>query len=84
MMYLFLAEEHEGNAINQEFLKYVRIHPKLPDKHLRSMCKVCKKDGDCLCYLFMIRQFMIDCYWGNEEDYTELGDWLTLTNIHAM
>lgn len=80
---LFFAEEHEGNVINQEFIKYVLIHRNFPGRGLRKMCTVCNKDGNCLCYLFMIRHFMLDCYWGKEEDYAKLEDWLTLTNAHA-
>ena len=83
IMSLFFAAEHEGNAINQHFLDYVVIHRKLCIRDLRSMCTVCKMDGDCLCYLFQIRQFMIDCYWGTEDDYTKLEDWLSLTNQHS-
>ena len=81
--YLFFAAEHEGNAINQVLLEHVYIHPKLLCKDLRNMCQVCRMDGDCLCYLFMIRHFMIECYWGEEGDYAKLEDWLTLTNAHA-
>ena len=78
---LFFAKETEGFVINNEFLQYVRIHPKLQNKELRNAC-ACKKNGDCLCYLFQIRHMMIDQYWNTKEDYQELGDWLTLENQH--
>ena len=75
---LFFAAEHEGNVINQEFLPYVNIHPRLGNVDLRTMCDVCRVDGDCLCYLFQIRHFMLEFYWGSIEDYRHLGDWLSL------
>ena len=81
--HLFFAEEHQGNVINQEFLHHVKIPRKLGIRDLRSLCEVCKKNEDCLCYLFQIRYMMIECYWNTELDYQFLGDWLTLTNRHA-
>ena len=81
--HLFFAAEHHGNAINQEFIQFVIVPRKFYPKNLRAVCGVCKKDGDCLCYLFQIRHFMIECYWGTELDYQVLGDWLTLTNRHS-
>ena len=81
--HLFFAAEHQGNVINQEFIHHVWIHRRLSTRDLRALCKVCKKNGDCLCYLFQIRHMMIDCYWNTEADYQYLSDWLTLTNRHA-
>lgn len=81
---LFFAREHEGNVINQEFMRYVKLRRSIRrQEDLVTMCKVCKQDGDCLCYLFQIRHMMIDCYWCTEDDYKVLGDWLTLSNQHA-
>ena len=80
---LFFAQEHEGNVINQVFLNHVKIHPRVASSDLRSMCKVCNKNGDCLCYLFQIRHTMIDCFWNTEEDYQYLEDWLVIGNRHA-
>lgn len=79
---LFYAQEHEGNVINQEFLAYVRPHRIIARTDLRALCKICRKNGDCLCYLFQIRQEMMDSYWGSMDDYLYLKDWLTLTNPH--
>ena len=73
---LFFATEYQGNVVNQEFMDQVRRHRDLQRQNFRTMCNVCKQDGDCLCYLFMIRQMMIDCYWGRVEDFQILGDWL--------
>ncbi len=73
---LFFADEHHGDVINREFMAQVRLPRGFRRANLRAICKVCKMDGDCLCYLFQIRQFMIDCYWANEEDYQKLEDWL--------
>ena len=81
--HLFFAAEHQGNVINQEFIQHVEIHRKLATKDLRSLCQVCTKNGDCLCYLFQIRHMMIECYWNTELDYQYLDDWLILTNRHA-
>ena len=80
---LFFATEPQGKVINEVFLDSVRIHPKLGHQDLRAMCTVCKKDGDCLCYLFLIRHMMIDSYWGSEMDHQHLCDWVTLPNHHA-
>ena len=79
---LFFAAEHEGNVINQEFLDYVRRPPRFGTVDFRTMCTVCNMDGDCLCYLFQIRHVMLDCYWGEEDDYRQLSDWLTLADLH--
>ena len=84
LKHLFFAAEHQGKVINEEFLAYVRPHRMLQRINLRAMCRVCKQDGDCLCYLFQIRHMMIDCYWNTEADYQKLEDWLTLTNRHAI
>ena len=83
LMTLFFAREHEGNVINQVFIDHVRQHPKICHTDLRSMCTVCNKNGDCLCYLFQIRHMMIDAFWNNEEDYQRLEDWLNIGNQHA-
>ena len=82
---LFFATEQEGNVINQVFLNQVRIHPWFglnPPVHAswRNVCKVCKQDGDCLCYLFQIRHMMMDRCWNTEEDYRYLEDWLNPIN----
>ena len=81
---LYFAAEHEGNVINQEFLAYVRMPPRYGNANLRAMCKICEMDGDCLCYLFLIRHIMMDCYWGTEKDFQVLGDWLSLANHHVV
>ena len=77
---LFFAAEHQGNVVNQEFIGQIWIHRDLRRVNLRTMCRVCNQDGDCLCYLFMIRHYMIECYWGEAEDYQKLEDWLVLPN----
>lgn len=79
---LFFAEEHHGTVINQNFIQYVWRPRSWERCNLREKCTVCKKNGDCLCYLFQIRHTMIDEFWGEENDHAELGDWLTLTNQH--
>jgi len=73
---LFFAAEHQGNVINQEFISQIHLCRGMRRSTLRALCRVCKQDGDCLCYLFMIRQRMISCYWRSEDDYLYLKDWL--------
>ena len=81
---LFFAAEHEGNVINQEFIRYVKKPFRLRAIDLRTMCTVCKMDGDCLCYLFQIRHVMLGCYWGTEDDYQQLSDWLNLADLREV
>ena len=81
---LFFAQEHEGNVINQVFMEHVRRHPRIVQTDLESMCQVCNKNGDCLCYLFQIRHMMIECFWNTEDDYLHLQDWLVIGNRHAQ
>ena len=79
---LFFAEEHHGTVINQNFIQYVKRPRGWEKTNLREVCGVCRKNGDCLCYLFQIRNTMFEVAWGEESDYIDLEDWLNLRNQH--
>ena len=64
-----------GVVINFELSPYVkRVGRYNRQRLLKDLC-MCGLDGDCLCYFGILREEMIDCWWGEEGDYVLLGDW---------
>ena len=41
---------------------------------LSGLCS-CPNFGRCLCYLFLIRDYMVDVYWGDLASYSTLSGW---------
>ena len=72
---LEIAFPWEKAVIHREIEAHV-IRPRHCKKRpLAEYCK-CNKEGECLCYLTIIKNHFIDVAWHTEDDYRIIGDWI--------
>ena len=65
----------EKEVINREIQHRV-IRLRHFGKRLPGAYCECNMNGDCLCYLMIIKNHYIDTAWHTENDYVNLGNWI--------
>jgi len=64
----------EKTVIHYEICDNVRFPHGYANISLQDICD-CVNFGRCLCYLYLIRDVLIDQYWGEPTDFVILSDW---------
>ena len=65
----------EKEAINRAIAQRLFRPQYFKSKSLHDLCS-CNQNGDCLCYLNIIKEHMIDTAWHTEEEYSHIGNWI--------
>ena len=64
----------EKTVVHYEICDNVHFPRGYTNISLQEICN-CMNCGRCLCYLYFIRDILIDQYWGELSDYVTMSDW---------
>ena len=72
---LEIAFPWEKEVIHREIQHLVKRPRFLQNRSLDSLCN-CNINGECLCYLDVIKEYYMETAWHTEDDYQTIGDWI--------